>query len=135
MANAPAHPDGADDRTEVVLDEHDRGSLARDIGAALAHCHANMGGFESGRVVNPYGHRDHFASSLKSHNDSQLLFRPGAGKHGRAAHSSGKFCVVQRRTSRPAHIVAVVLSWGGNDSRVPQGASTSPGNHYPVRAA
>ena len=52
----------ADHRREVVLGEHERGGLASDVGAALAHGDADVGGLERGRVVDAVaGHGDDLA--------------------------------------------------------------------------
>ena len=51
VVDPPAEPDGLDDRAEIVVEQHDRGGLARDVGAAPAHGDADMRGLERRRVV------------------------------------------------------------------------------------
>ena len=72
MRRPMAH--GADDRGEVVVGEHERRGLARDVGAALAHRDADVGGLERRRVVDAVaGHRDDLAARLERLHDAQLL--------------------------------------------------------------
>ena len=55
--------DRADDRREVVVEQHERGGLARHVGAALAHGDADVGGLERRRVVHAVaGHRHDLAA-------------------------------------------------------------------------
>ena len=65
LVDAPAEPHRADDRLEVVLEQHQRGRLARHVGAALSHRHADVRGLQRRRVVHAVaGHRDDLAVGL-----------------------------------------------------------------------
>ena len=83
VVDAPAEPDGADDRAEIVVEQHDRRGLARHVGAAAAHGDADMRGLERRRVVDAVaGHRDDLAVGLERVDDAQLLLGHDAGEDG-----------------------------------------------------
>ena len=46
VIDAPAEPDRSDDRSEIIIQQHDGGGFARDIRAAPAHGDANMRRFQ-----------------------------------------------------------------------------------------
>ena len=76
VVDAAAETDRLDDRAEIVVEQHDGGSFARDIGSAAAHGDADMGGLQRGRVVDAVaGHRDDLAIGLVGVDDAQLLVR------------------------------------------------------------
>ena len=79
--------DGGHDPREVVGEEHDVGDVAGDVGAAHAHGHADVGGAQRGRVVDPVaGHGDHLAVALQGPDDMVLVSRRHAGEHVHVAH-------------------------------------------------
>ena len=81
-----AEPNAADDRGEAVVEEHEVGRLACDVGAALAHGDADMGGLQRRGVVDPVaGHGDDFAVGLERLDQRELLLRPDAGEDPHAA--------------------------------------------------
>ena len=52
-------PHSLDDRTEVVVEQDDRGGFARDVRAPAAHCDADVGGLQRRGVVDAVaGHGD-----------------------------------------------------------------------------
>ena len=53
VVDAPAQPDGVDDGCEVVVEEDNGGGFARDVGAAPAHRHADVGCFSDGASLTP----------------------------------------------------------------------------------
>ena len=58
FVNAAALPHGADDGGEVVVGQNEVGGFLGDVGAALAHRAADVGGLERGCVVHAVaGHR------------------------------------------------------------------------------
>ena len=86
------------DRSEIVLDQHDRRRFARDVGVALAHRDADMRGLERGRVVDPVtGHCDDFACRLERLDDPQLLFGHDAREHRHRLQALRQRRVVERR--------------------------------------
>ncbi len=59
----PAVADRGDDRGEVVVEQHQVGGLAGDVGAAAAHRHTDVGLAQRRAVVHPVaGHRDDVAA-------------------------------------------------------------------------
>ena len=79
--DAPSEPHAADDRDEAVVEEHEIGGLPRDVGAALAHGDADVGGFERRRVVDAVpGHGDDLAVGLQRLDQRKLLLRHDAGE-------------------------------------------------------
>ena len=65
VVDAPPQPDGGDDGAEIIIQQHDGGRLARHIGAAPAHRHADIGGLQRWRVIHPVaGHRHDRARGL-----------------------------------------------------------------------
>ncbi len=66
--------DPGDDRSEVVIGQDQIGALACDIGAALAHGHADVGGTQCGRVVGAIASdRDKVSQASQGLNDLELL--------------------------------------------------------------
>ena len=65
VVDAAAEPNCLDDRTEVVVQENDGGSLALNVGSSSAHRNADMRGLERWRVVDAdAGHRHDFPFRL-----------------------------------------------------------------------
>ena len=74
VEDAPAQPHGPHDRREVVVEQHERRRLARDVGAAPAHRDADVRRLERRRVVHAVaGHRDDLAVRLERLDEPQLL--------------------------------------------------------------
>ena len=66
VEDAPPEPHAADDRDEVVVEQHEIRRLPRDIRAALPHGDADVGGLERRRVVDAVaGHGDDLAVGLQ----------------------------------------------------------------------
>ena len=87
VVDAAAEPDGLDDRAEIVVEQHDRRRLARDIGSASAHRDADVRRLERGRIVDAVaGHRHDLAVRLERVDDAELLLRHDPREHGRRAH-------------------------------------------------
>ena len=95
-----AEVDGAHERGEVVVGEHDLAGLLRDLGAA-AHGDADVGLLERGGVVHGVaGHRDDLAGLLHEPGEAHLVLGGDPAEHvqlrqpldhlvvGRAAASS-----------------------------------------------
>ena len=67
VIDAPPKPDGRDDRVEIVVEEDDGRSFARDVRAASAHGNADMGRFQRRRVVDAVpGHRNDLVVGLSA---------------------------------------------------------------------
>ena len=65
-ARRAAQLDGSDDRREAVVEQHDVGGLAGDIGAGGAHRHPDVGRPQRRPVVDPVArHRDDVAAGLQ----------------------------------------------------------------------
>jgi hypothetical protein len=68
--------DGAHDRREVVVHQHDVGDVARDVRAAGTHRDPDVGRAQRRGVVDPVaGHRDHVAARLQRAHDLVLVRR------------------------------------------------------------
>ena len=65
-ASSPEH--GADDRPEVVVQDHHVGGFLGNLGSAQSHRKTNVGGFECGGVVRSVPRNGHYFS---------LCFQPG----------------------------------------------------------
>ena len=73
-----------DDGGEVVVQQNQIRRFARDVGAAPAHGHADIGALQGGSVVHAVaGHRHEFPLLLERFHDTQLLRRIDAGVHAR----------------------------------------------------
>ena len=72
--------DGGDDGGEVVVEQHEVGGLAGDVGAAAPHRDADVGRLEGRAVVHAVaGHRHDVAPRSQRLGDPQLVLgrRPG----------------------------------------------------------
>ena len=86
VVDPPPEAHRPDDRGEIVVEQHQRGGLPRDVGAAPAHRDADMGGLQRRRVVDAVaGHRDDLAIGLQRLDDAKLLFGQRAGEDGGGA--------------------------------------------------
>ena len=113
--------DGADDRRVGVVDEHEVGRLAGQIGPARAHRDADVRRGEGGRVVDAVaGDGDGLPSVLEDPDEPQLVLGRGAGDDGLAAQPLGELVVVERVERR-----AAVHDLGSCGSR-PRGRSRRP---------
>lgn len=66
---------GDDDGGEVVVEKHQVGGLAGDVGSRHTHCHADVGLAERRAVIDPVaGHREHMPPTLQGAGDGELLF-------------------------------------------------------------
>ena len=73
---------GVDDGGEAVVHEDHVGGVLRHVGARDAHGHADVGGFERGRVVHAVArHGAHLAGMLQRAHDAQLVQGRHAGEH------------------------------------------------------
>ncbi len=72
---------------EVVVEQHDVRDVARDVGAARAHGHADVGRAQRGGVVDAVaGHRDDGAAGLERADDLVLVRRRHAREHVDVEH-------------------------------------------------
>ena len=79
VVDAAAGLDRRDDGREVVVGEHHRRRLARDVRSGDAHRDADVRASERGRVVDAVpGHRDDVALRAERVGDAQLRLRRGA---------------------------------------------------------
>jgi hypothetical protein len=66
---------------EVVVEEHEVGRFAGDVGSGAAHGDADVRGPEGGSVVHPIaGHGDDVTSCLQRAGDAELVLRCHAGQ-------------------------------------------------------
>ena len=66
--------DGAHDRREVVVEQHEVGGLARDVGAGAAHGDADVGFVQRRAVVDAVArHRHHMTAPTQRSGDAQLV--------------------------------------------------------------
>ena len=95
--------DRADDRRVRVVDEHQVGRLAGEIGSARAHGDADVRGGEGRRVVDAVaGDGDGLAAILEDPDEAQLVLGRGARDDGLAAQPLGELVVVERVERRAA---------------------------------
>ena len=74
VVNPAPELDRTDDRREVVVQQHERGSFARHVGTTAAHGDADMGRFERRHIVDAVaGHRDDLAVGFQGRHDAQFL--------------------------------------------------------------
>ena len=72
--DAPPLADGSHDAGKAVVQQHQRGGLARHVGAALAHGNAHVGGLEGGRIVHAVaGHGHHLPAGAQQLHQAQLV--------------------------------------------------------------
>ena len=77
---------GRDDRAEIVVEQHDRRRLARDVGPATAHRDADVRRLQRGGIVDAVaGHGDDLAVGLQRLDDAQLLLGHDAREDGDGA--------------------------------------------------
>ncbi len=94
-------------RPERIVGDHQRRRLAGDVGPTPAHRHADVGGLERGRVVDPVaGHRNDRAAGLQGLDDPQLLFRhdPGEDPVTCATRSASCGVLEAHRSSSPTPV-------------------------------
>jgi hypothetical protein len=97
VVDAPALADGAHDAGEAVVQQHQCGGLARHVGAALAHGHADVGGFQGRGVIDAVtGHRDDFTALLQQMDQAQLLLGLQARAQVDLAQPGAQGVVAQR---------------------------------------
>ena len=76
VVDAAPEADRVNDGAEVIIEEHDRCSLARHVGSPPAHRDADVRRLERRRVIDAVsGHRDDLAIGLERIDDAQLLIR------------------------------------------------------------
>src|SRR5512133_3595751 len=86
---------GAGDRRVGVVDEHEIGRLAGEIGPASAHGDADVRRGECRRVVDAIaGDGDRLSAVLEKPDEPQLVLGRGAGDDGLAAKPLGALVVV-----------------------------------------
>ena len=74
--------DAGDDGREVVVEEHEVGRLAGDVGARAPHRDADVGLVERGTVVHAVsGHGHDVPASAQRPSDAQLLLGRHPGDH------------------------------------------------------
>ena len=97
VVDAPALADRRDDAGEAVVEQHQRGGFARDIGAALAHRDADIRGLQRRRVVNAVaGHCHDFAAGAQHLHEAQFLHRLQARAQVDVAQALAQLRVVER---------------------------------------
>ena len=95
--------DGADDRRVRVVEEHQVGRLAGEVGSARAHGDADVRRGERRRVVDAVaGDGDDLAPVLEDLHEPQLVLGRGARDDGLAAEPVGELVVVERVERRAA---------------------------------
>ena len=95
--------DRADDRRVRVIDEHQVGRLAGEIGSARAHRDPDVRRGEGRRVVDAVaGDGDRLAAILEDPDEAQLVLGRGARDHGLAAQPPGELVVVEGVERRAA---------------------------------
>ena len=88
VENDPALVDGAHDRRERVVEKHHRRRLPRDVGAAPAHCDADVGLPQGRRVVDAVAcHGDDLAGLLVGADERELLGRADARENSDRAEA------------------------------------------------
>ena len=88
--NDAAFANRLDDGREGIVEQDHRRGLPRDVGAAQAHRHADVGLPQRRRVVDAVaGHRDDVAGSLVGFDKREFLRRAYAGEDGDPAQSGG----------------------------------------------
>ncbi len=128
--DAPPEPDPGQDRDEAIVQQHEVRRLARDIGAALAHGDADMGGLQCGRIVDPVsGHRHHRPTGLQCFDDGELLFGHDAGEHVHALHPLLEGVLRERGKFRAGQGACLAFDPGlpGNGER---GCGIIAGDHH-----
>ena len=102
LVSDTAFLDAGDDRGEVVVAEHEVGRLARDIGAAAAHGHADVGAAQRRCVVDAVaGHGDEMPGALGGFDQRELLLRGHPREHASVRDGLGQ-CVRRVRLQRAA---------------------------------
>ena len=123
--------DGRDDAREIVVEQHHRGRLARDVGADFAHGHADVGALQRRRVVHAVArHRDELALRLKRLDDADLLLGIDARVHAQMPHAVRQLRVAQagELASGDEAIVCVVGDSEPHGDR-PRGERMVAGDH------
>ena len=92
--NAAPFLHGGDDGAKAIVGEHHIGGAFGNLGAALAHCAANIGGLERGRIVHAVaGHGYHLAALLQGPHDAHLMFRRHARINGAMGRTAAQFFI------------------------------------------
>ena len=104
--SGPAELDRGHDRLETVVEQHDVGRLAGDLGARGSHRDADVGRAQGGSVVDAVaGHRHDVPARLQGDGDPELVLRRDAGDDGavdgRAAPRAPRRRRAGRRPSGP----------------------------------
>ena len=108
VVDATPQRDCLDDRAEIVVDQHDRCGLARDIGAPLAHRNTDVSGLQRGCVVHAIArHRDDLTARFQRTHDAQLVVGLGSRAHRDIGQPRGERRVRQRLDLRAGQHVAL----------------------------
>ncbi len=110
VEDAATFADSADNRREVVVQEHHVRRFPRSIGALLAHCHTDVGAFERRCIINAVaGHCDELTMGLQGFDDVDLLCRVDASIDARIGDTVGElgFCHCRKFGSRQ-DVIAIV---------------------------
>ena len=121
----PTLLDRGDDRGEVVVEQHEVGRLAGDVGAGAAHGDPDVGLVERRAVVDAVaGHGHHVPPSSQRPRDPQLVLRRHPGDHDavvvdqRPEHAVvvGQLVAVEDRVVRPSRptssaMAVAVVGW------------------------
>ena len=96
VVDGPPFLDRTHDRGELVVGQHQRGRLLGHFGAGDAHRHADVGGLQRRRVVNPVaGHRHDMPLGLQGFDDTHLVLGRDAREHRALLHEGGKLTLGQ----------------------------------------
>ena len=96
VKNAPPQPHRAHDRCKVVIQQHQRGGLARHVGTAAPHRHPHMRGLQGRCVVHAIARHGHdLTAGLQRLHDAQFLRRGNAGTHAHRLQARPQFSVTQ----------------------------------------
>ena len=132
LEDGPAFAHRPHDGGEVVVGEHHRRRLPGHFRAGNAHGHADVGGLERGRVVNPVaGHGHDMTAFLQRRHDLDLVLGRHAGEHGDPFDGFGKRMGAHRIQFRAAHHLAVQPQLVGDSGR---GDPVVAGDHLDLDA-
>ena len=82
VIDAAALLDRADDRGKVVVGQHHVGGFFGHVSAGDAHCHADVGALDGGRVVHAVaGHRHDLIVGAQCVYDAHLVLRRNTGEY------------------------------------------------------
>src|SRR5476649_624468 len=84
VVDSASETDGFDDRAEIVVEDNDRGGLARHVRSAATHSNTDMRRLQRGRVVDAVpGHGHDLTIRLQRVDDAELLLRHDPRENGR----------------------------------------------------